>query len=273
MSSEHIEMEKTRSIRLSLNRACIEEFRRRSNKGIVLDGKEELKGIENLTSIPKADERFPQVSAAGIVAKHYTNTLMKKYCLEYPGYNFSQHKGYGTPEHREKIKKYGKTPYHRKNIDSFLPNGSDRYLKVPLPTEIMFEEVRIELRKAMSYKGKLFDDYAKGFIIRTKNIPYNSHTEKMLRIYFDVIKKARKNNTPIRDIYNEMLYEEINTSVKKLIEMYNKNNIVLDEVEKSFIKKIVKAKNDKKVIEMDQIEGLREIHKRKTNVSEIMRIS
>jgi ribonuclease HII len=38
---------------------------------------------------------------------------------EYPMYNWKQNKGYPTKEHREAIKKYGITKYHRKTFRLF----------------------------------------------------------------------------------------------------------------------------------------------------------
>jgi len=35
---------------------------------------------------------------------------------EFPEYNFAKHKGYGTKEHIELIKKYGICKYHRKSF-------------------------------------------------------------------------------------------------------------------------------------------------------------
>lgn len=70
-------------------------------------------------SIIKGDSKSISIAAASIIAKVTRDNMVKKYDQEYPGYNFSGHKGYGTKEHYEAIKKYGITPIHRK---SFLKN-------------------------------------------------------------------------------------------------------------------------------------------------------
>jgi ribonuclease HII len=44
---------------------------------------------------------------------------MEEYDKEYPQYNFSKHKGYGTKEHTSLIIEYGPSPIHRL---SFLKN-------------------------------------------------------------------------------------------------------------------------------------------------------
>ena len=35
---------------------------------------------------------------------------------KYPQYNLKKHKGYGTKEHIENLKKYGPSPIHRKSF-------------------------------------------------------------------------------------------------------------------------------------------------------------
>ena len=45
--------------------------------------------------------------------------MMKEYDRKYPEYGFASHKGYGSAEHIEAIKKYGPSPIHRR---SFIKN-------------------------------------------------------------------------------------------------------------------------------------------------------
>lgn len=73
----------------------------------------------NQETIIKGDELHPVISCASIVAKVTRDALMDKYGLEYVGYGFENHAGYGTPAHYDAIKKYGITPLHRK---TFLKN-------------------------------------------------------------------------------------------------------------------------------------------------------
>jgi len=70
-------------------------------------------------SIIKGDSRSISIAAASIIAKVTRDNIVKQYDIKYPEYKFSKHKGYGTKEHYEAIKKYGITPIHRK---SFLKN-------------------------------------------------------------------------------------------------------------------------------------------------------
>jgi len=65
------------------------------------------------TCIIKGDSKYMSIAAASILAKTYRDDYMNKIHEEYPMYNWKQNKGYPTKEHREAIKKYGTTKYHR----------------------------------------------------------------------------------------------------------------------------------------------------------------
>lgn len=64
-------------------------------------------------SLPRADARCLSVAAASILAKVERDRLMIAFEEEYPGYGFAQHKGYGTPQHREALACLGPSPIHR----------------------------------------------------------------------------------------------------------------------------------------------------------------
>lgn len=66
--------------------------------------------------IVKGDSKFLSIAAASILAKTYRDLYMDALHEEYPMYNWKQNKGYPTIEHREAIKKYGITKYHRKSF-------------------------------------------------------------------------------------------------------------------------------------------------------------
>lgn len=65
------------------------------------------------TSIVKGDSKFMSIAAASVLAKTYRDEYMDKIHEEFPMYNWKQNKGYPTKQHREAIKKYGITKYHR----------------------------------------------------------------------------------------------------------------------------------------------------------------
>jgi ribonuclease HII len=68
-------------------------------------------------SFDKGDGINFSIAAASIVAKVYRDQLMTNLDEAYPGYGFSNHKGYATPEHQDAIRKLGPCPIHRKSFD------------------------------------------------------------------------------------------------------------------------------------------------------------
>ena len=69
-------------------------------------------GIPSMTLV-KGDGRSPSIAAASILAKVCRDRYMEEMDKLYPEYNFAKHKGYGTEEHIELIKKWGPSPIHR----------------------------------------------------------------------------------------------------------------------------------------------------------------
>lgn len=66
--------------------------------------------------IIKGDSKYQSIAAASILAKTYRDSFMEKIHVEFPMYNWKQNKGYGTEEHRQAIRDYGITKYHRKSF-------------------------------------------------------------------------------------------------------------------------------------------------------------
>ena len=69
-------------------------------------------------AIIQGDLHEPVVSAASIIAKVTRDSMMQVYAVEYPGYGFERHVGYGTKLHLQSLSELGATPIHRK---SFAP--------------------------------------------------------------------------------------------------------------------------------------------------------
>jgi ribonuclease HII len=68
------------------------------------------------TALVKGDQRSLSVAAASVLAKTARDALMRTLDRRYPGYGFSQHKGYGTSFHQVAIKKLGLCASHRKSF-------------------------------------------------------------------------------------------------------------------------------------------------------------
>ena len=65
------------------------------------------------------DSKFQNVAAASILAKTYRDELMTKLGKKHPQYNWNKNKGYPTKFHKNSIKLYGPSIYHRKSFRLF----------------------------------------------------------------------------------------------------------------------------------------------------------
>lgn len=65
------------------------------------------------TTIVKGDGKYLAIAAASILAKTYRDDYMNRLAEEYPQYDWRSNKGYPTKKHRQAIREYGVTPYHR----------------------------------------------------------------------------------------------------------------------------------------------------------------
>lgn len=81
---------------------------------IIVDGNR-FKPVNNIphSCIIKGDSKYLSIAAASILAKTYRDDYMNRIHEEFPMYNWKKNKGYPTKEHREAIRKYGSTKYHR----------------------------------------------------------------------------------------------------------------------------------------------------------------
>ena len=85
---------------------------------IIVDGNR-FKPYQQLpyTTIVKGDGKYLSIAAASILAKTYRDDYMDRLAVEYPCYDWLSNKGYPTKKHREAIRQYGITPYHRKTFN------------------------------------------------------------------------------------------------------------------------------------------------------------
>ena len=84
---------------------------------IIVDGNR-FKPLQDIPfkTIVKGDSKFLSIAAASVLAKTHRDAYMLKIHQEFPMYNWKQNKGYPTKEHRDAIRKYGPTKYHRKSF-------------------------------------------------------------------------------------------------------------------------------------------------------------
>ena len=86
-------------------------------EAVIVDGNR-FKPYHDLpyTTIVKGDGKYLSIAAASILAKTYRDDEMNRLADSYPQYDWKSNKGYPTKKHREAMRQYGITPYHRKSF-------------------------------------------------------------------------------------------------------------------------------------------------------------
>ena len=89
---------------------------------LIVDGNR-FKTINNIphTCIVKGDSKYLSIAAASILAKTYRDDFMQNLHLQFPMYDWSNNKGYPTLKHRNAIREFGITQYHRQSF-KLLPD-------------------------------------------------------------------------------------------------------------------------------------------------------
>lgn len=113
----------TAAVRLAMERAL--KSITISYSEVIIDGNINFLAHLPLTqAVIKADDSVPAVSAASIVAKVARDNYMMQAALQYPGYGFERHVGYGTAVHQAALSQLGVSPLHRM---SFRPVAKSVY--------------------------------------------------------------------------------------------------------------------------------------------------
>jgi len=85
-------------------------------QGLLVDGRDEIWTSIPCKAVVDGDALSQAVAAASIVAKVTRDALMNEDDARFPLYGFSQHKGYGTPEHLEALRLHGPCSIHRRSF-------------------------------------------------------------------------------------------------------------------------------------------------------------
>jgi ribonuclease HII len=83
---------------------------------VLIDGQFPIKTDRPQKSVIKGDTKSLTIAAASIVAKVSRDRIMDGYHTLYPEYGFDAHKGYGTKQHLEALKRHGASAVHRKTF-------------------------------------------------------------------------------------------------------------------------------------------------------------
>jgi ribonuclease HII len=98
--------------------SSLQQFRDFKVTQVIIDGNQVPDFLPPIVrSEVKADQRFPEVSAASIIAKVTRDQLMVGYDVLFPEYGFKIHKGYATSMHYDTLFQYGVSPIHRKSFN------------------------------------------------------------------------------------------------------------------------------------------------------------
>lgn len=84
---------------------------------ILVDGNR-FKPFNNIphTCIVGGDSKYQSIAAASVLAKTYRDEYMLSIHQKFPQYQWLKNKGYPTKSHREAIKEFGVTEYHRQSF-------------------------------------------------------------------------------------------------------------------------------------------------------------
>ncbi len=80
---------------------------------VLIDGNINLSLSVPSIPIVKGDQKSFSIACASIIAKVTRDRIMEKLHIEYPFYEWDKNKGYPTRKHREAIRHFGHSPYHR----------------------------------------------------------------------------------------------------------------------------------------------------------------
>ena len=64
------------------------------------------------------DGKSAAIAAASVIAKETRDRYMRRADAVHPGWQFAEHVGYSTPEHRDAIERLGISPLHRVSFQS-----------------------------------------------------------------------------------------------------------------------------------------------------------
>jgi ribonuclease HII len=69
-------------------------------------------------AVVRGDSTSAAIAAASVIAKETRDRYMRRVDARMPGWEFAQHVGYATPDHRDAIVRLGVTPLHRMSFQS-----------------------------------------------------------------------------------------------------------------------------------------------------------
>ncbi len=106
-----------RSAISSLRQQVTDDMKQEKGWVLLIDGNQTIPNLSlRQEAIVDGDSLVKSIAAASIIAKVTRDRLIIEADRLYPAYGFARHKGYGTREHMDALRKYGPTPIHRKSF-------------------------------------------------------------------------------------------------------------------------------------------------------------
>lgn len=90
---------------------------------LLIDGNQRCASPLPQRTVIGGDALVPAISAASILAKTFRDHLLSVLERRHPGYGLAGHKGYGTAEHLEALRRLGPCPIHRRSFRGVLPEA------------------------------------------------------------------------------------------------------------------------------------------------------
>ena len=86
---------------------------------LLIDGRMDVRVPQERSYLIRGEMQSTSIACASIIAKVFRDKIMIEEDKKFPQYGFCRHKGYGTREHIEAIRRYGLSPIHRKTFGPF----------------------------------------------------------------------------------------------------------------------------------------------------------
>ncbi|WP_212000761.1 ribonuclease HII [Chitinophaga sp. HK235] len=117
-SVDHAEIDKINILKASFRamHLALEQLSRQPEFIIVDGNRFYAYGKTPFACIVKGDGKYASIAAASILAKTYRDEYMQQLHQEYPHFGWNENKGYPTRQHREALREFGESPYHRKSF-------------------------------------------------------------------------------------------------------------------------------------------------------------
>ena len=86
---------------------------------LLIDGNMDVDLKQPRIYLVRGESQSASIACASIIAKVFRDKIMLEVDRKYPQYGFKKHKGYGTKEHMDAIRRYGLSPVHRQTFGPF----------------------------------------------------------------------------------------------------------------------------------------------------------